>query len=213
MLKRSDYIALGIVCFVLGFIAISQYYASKNVNKLLQPENNEVMALEIEKVAKSNALLNNEVARLTQDLDDYKNSAGNLENSKQKMAEEMLDLSGQNGEIGLTGQGVVVQVSGNISTANLVDLINALKNIGAYAISVNGTRIMINSYISASSFSAPISISALGNSSVLESALKRKGGIIEQISNKNVNITVEKKNPVEILAGIVINFNYAKIVN
>lgn len=213
MLKRSDYIILGLICFILGFVIISQYFASINVKKLLQPENNDVMALEIEKVAKSNAFLNGEVARLTKNYDDYKNSLGNSATSRQKMQEEISSLNAINGVTQLSGQGVVITAVGDLSTANLIDLVNALKNIGAEAISINNQRILINSYISSQNYSSPLSIISLGNSSVLESALNRRGGIIEQISSKSVKINVEKNDSVTIPAGDELKYDFAEIVN
>lgn len=212
MLKRTDFIILGLICFILGFVVVSQYFASINVKKLLQPENNEVMALEIEKVAKSNATLNNEVANLTKDYDDYKNSVGDSESSKLKMKEEISSLDAVNGTVELSGQGVAITAAGELTDANLVDLINAIRNIGADAISVNGDRILINSYIAMRNYASPVSIVALGNSSVLESALNRRGGIIEQISSKNVKIKVDKRDSVSVPVGNVINFDYARIV-
>jgi uncharacterized protein YlxW (UPF0749 family) len=213
MFKKTDYIIIGVICFILGFAVISQYFASRNVAKLTQPETNEIMALEFERVAKNNASLKLQVSQLTKDYNDYKNSAQNSLESKTKINDEITGLNSINGVSSLSGQGVELSIEGPLSTANIVDLVDALKNIGAEAISINNTRIGLATFLTASDYSSPVHIVALGNSNVLESALSRKGGIIEQISSKNVRISVTKSDNLTIPAGGVLRLNYGKIIN
>lgn len=213
MLKKTDYIIIGSICFILGFAFVSQYFAGKKVASLTQPETNGVMALEIEKVAKSNASLKLQVSELTGDYNDYLNSSDNNAESAKKVQEEIIRLDGANGTALLSGQGVQITISGEMPTANIIDLLDALKNIGAEAISINGKRINLNTFLSTSNYSSPVTVLALGNSTVLESALKRKGGIVEQISSKNVKVNVTKQNSIVIPVGEAIKFNYGKIVN
>lgn len=213
MFKRNDYIIIALICFILGFAAISQYFAGKKVKSLTQPETNEVMAVEIEKVAKNNASLKLQVADLTKDYNDYNNSSRDKIESEKKTQNEIDRLNATIGSKALSGQGVKISINEVLSTANLVDLMDALKNIGAEAISVNDQRININTFISGSNYTYPMTVLALGNSNVLESALNRKGGIVEQITSKNVRIGVEKEDSLVISEGNPIGFNYAKIVN
>lgn len=127
MFKRNDYIIISLICFILGFAAVSQYYAGKNVDKLTQPETNEVMALEIGKVAKNNASLKLQVSELTNDYEDYKNSPENSSQSRSKIFEEISTLDSITGVSSVSGQGITLMVSSEMTTANIVDLVDALK--------------------------------------------------------------------------------------
>ncbi|MFA7243775.1 MAG: DUF881 domain-containing protein [Patescibacteria group bacterium] len=213
MFKRSDYIIISAICFLLGFGIITQYFASKKVNVLTQPETNAVMALEIEQVAKNNASLKSQINELTNNYNNYLKTSDDKSETKKKLLGESKLLEEIVGISPSVGQGVMIAITGELTTANFVDLIDALKNIGATAISINGHRIGTNTFISASNYSSPVTILALGNSSVLESALNRKGGIVEQISGKNVKISVDKKDNITIPAGGQIEFKHGKVIN
>ena len=86
MFKKTDYVIISIICFFLGIFLISQFYSEKAYEKIIQPENNAVLALEVAKLTKSNADLRFEVQNLTLDLDTYKNST----ESRQKSFDQYL---------------------------------------------------------------------------------------------------------------------------
>jgi len=213
MLKRSDYIILSIICLFFGIAIISQFSSSKMARKTFQPENNEIMALEIEKVAKNNENLRIQIDKLTKDYDEYLKLSNNKNELFSKFKDENSLLSSVIAETELSGQGVGIKIEGNLSTAQLVDLINALKNIGTDKLAINNQRIAINTSIKAENYSSPYYINALGNASVLESALQRKGGIIEQISQKDMKISLDKVENITIPAANQSNFIYGQIVN
>lgn len=211
MFKRADYIIISITCCVLGIALMSQFYSSKSSKNLLQPENNDVLAVEIEKLAKSNSAMKVKITELTGDYNDYVINATSQNNYTKYLAETN-NYDEINGVSELSGQGVEINIDGNLSTAQLVDLINAIKNIGTEVISINGVRIILYTYINSDTFASPYKISALGNSNLLESALTRKGGIIEQIKDKNIDITISKKDMLIVPSGELRIFNKATIL-
>lgn len=212
MFKRTDYIIISMTCFVLGIALMSQFYSSKSSKNLLQPENNDVLAVEIEKIAKTNSAMKINIAELTKKYNDILVSS-NPENSYARYQEDMNKYDQDNGATPVSGQGAEININGTLSTAQLVDLTNALKNIGAEHISINEKRITLTTYIDSAIFSTPYKVNALGNSNLLESALTRKGGIIEQIQSKNINAKVNKRNMITIPSGEIQVFRNANILD
>lgn len=213
MLKKSDYIIISIICIFLGIAIVSQFYSSKNFRTLYSTENNDVMALEIEKIAKTNDDLKTQVVKLTKDYDSYQSASSDKSLLFSKFKTESEELDRVNGVTVESGQGVVIDVKGNLETAQIVDIINAIKNIGSYEISINGTRITISTSLNGSQIKSPYQIVVLGNSSVLISALNRKGGIVEQIQNKDIVIIVTGSDQLSIPKGSEMVFKYSRITN
>lgn len=212
MFKKSDKIIISIICFFLGIFLISQFYSAKEYKKVIQPENNEVLAIEVAKLTKANADLRRQVVDLTSDLDDYRTSSESRQDTYNKYLADSEKFDVINGEKAKSGQGIVIQISGNLSTPQIIDLINAIKNIGSEIISINEKRLITNTNLAIFSGNDSYEIKVLGNSNLLQSAMERKGGIIEQISTKDININISKSDNIEIPSGIPFNFQYAKII-
>ncbi len=212
MFKRNDYIIISIICFFLGIFLISQYYSGKELARVSQPENNEVLALEVSKLTKNNADLRREVQDLTADLENYQNSS----ESRKKAYEQYLADTDRydiiNGAKASSGQGIEISILGSLSTPQLVDLINASKNIGAEIIEINGERIILNTDLSKFSGQDQYKIIVLGNSKLLKSAMERKGGIVEQIATKDIKISITESDNLSVGKVILPNFSYSRIV-
>ena len=191
---------------------MTQYYSAKEYQKVIQPENNEVIALEVAKLTSTNADLRAEVQKLTSDLDTYNNSSASKKNAYDKFVADSERLDLINGIALKRGQGVTIKVAGQMNSAQLVDLTNAVKNIGAELMSINGRRIVINSDLSSFSGLSNYEFNVIGNSELLKSALERRGGIIEQIITNDLTITVAKNDQVEIPSANMVYFKHAKIV-
>jgi len=212
MFKRNDYIIISITCFFLGVFIISQFYANKQTRQLIQPENNEVLTLEVAKYTKTNADLRLEVQSLTRELDTYKNKtlSGTEAFDKYKSDTERYDLL--NGVLEKTGQGIIINIKGNLGSPQVIDLVNALKNIGVEFCSINGTRITLNTDLSVFAGRDEYEIKAIGNSTLLKSAMERKGGIIDLVATKNLKITLVEADKLTIPPGQSPQFIYAKII-
>lgn len=212
MFKRTDYIIISITCCVLGVALMSQFYSSKSSKNLLQPEGNDVLAVEIEKIAKTNSAMKISITDLTKKYNDYLTNS-NSANNYARYTEEIHTYDAVNGTSEISGQGVEISIAGSLTTAQLVDLINAIKNIGTDLISMNGKRITLTTHVDSATFSSPYKVYALGNASLLESALVRKGGIIEQIKNKNISINIEKRDVISLPSSDIRIFDKAKILD
>jgi len=194
----------------LGIFVAVQYYSNRQNTK--QTVSNDVLAVEIEKIAKTNSELKLQVADLTKKNQSYIESLDNQTELEAQMGSESRDLSVINGEKEVTGQGINMSIVDKISEAQLVDLVNSIKNIGVDGLSINNNRISLYQSFDLNQFSAPYKISMIGNSNLLESALNRKGGVIELMKQKGISVAIEKSDSITLPVARSIDFKYAKIV-
>lgn len=213
MVKKSDYIIISIICFFLGVFVYVQYKSSKQYNRVIQPETNAVLALEVSKLTATNSDLRSEVQKLTADLDTYQSSSSSEQKLFEKYQSDYEKYNILSGAEEAFGQGVIISIDGKMIAPQMVDLVNAIKNIGSSIISVNDGRILLNTDLGSLAGHDKYEIRVLGNSSLLSSALTRSGGIVDQISSKDMKIIVSEKDNVKIEGGEPLNFIYARIIN
>lgn len=136
----------------------------------------------------------------------------------------------------LIGNGVVITASDADSTVvnglaslyivhdgDLVGLVNALKNAGAEAISINGQRIVSTTAITCAGnivlingekVGSPFIIKAIGNPEKLYGQMIMPDSYYDTMKNDGVNMKIEKVNSVEIpkYTGLF-KFNYAESID
>nr|WP_316046606.1 DUF881 domain-containing protein [Planococcus glaciei] len=87
-----------------------------------------------------------------------------------------------------------------VHESHVFQVINELYISGAQAISINGQRIHANSYIVCTGpvitvdgvqYPAPFTIEAIGEPDVLESSMKLSGGVMDQLVNDNIIVTLD----------------------
>jgi len=212
-MKKYDFVIISIVCFIFSVVIFSQIISAKEYKTLIEPENNAVLALEVAKLNKSNADLRQEVKKLTNDLDTYKNHSQSYEELQKKYKSDLEKFEILNGTLPATGQGVVIKIQGKLSTPELVDLANAIKNIGAGLISINDTRLTLYTDIYQFSQAQEYTIRVLGNGQLLKSAIDRRGGILEQLNMKDKKVSISEIETMTIpMSQINFNFDHARII-
>lgn len=208
-IRQKDIIILTIAAIFLGVFMAMQY-------SLIKPsrgntESSEAMAVEIERLAKNNADLKNQLTELTKNYQSYKDSFDDQAALEIQIRKDLKQLETINAVSGISGQGVEIVVPDKLAEAQIVDLVNAIKNIGADAMAINGRRIDLYTPINQSGFSAPYTFEIVGNSVILEGALSRKGGIVEQLQTKGMNLKLAKMSEIVLGASEQKAFKYAKI--
>lgn len=108
-----------------------------------------------------------------------------------------------------------------VHDADLRSIVNELKNAGAEAISINGQRVVTTTAITCignvvkvndEKISTPFVIRAIGFPESLESALNRKGGYLEYLSDYGIKSSIKKLDKVKISKyNGVITSKYIKI--
>lgn len=197
---KREIIILALVSVLLGFLIVKQFYLTQSTEKLKKEEENALIAVEFSRLLKANADLRTEIDELTTSLEKYQKSLSERKSASEEIRKNIEKYKIIAGESKVIGEGVEIEILGDLTKEQLIDLINALKNIGIEAISINGKRLIISSFIKSTSdglyfedkkLEKPYRIQAIGNSSLLKESLERKGGIIQQIKEMDPAIEIK----------------------
>lgn len=124
---------------------------------------------------------------------------------QEKELKETEDLLGKNA---VTGEGIVINLSNagetKVTSDDLLELVNLLRDAGAEAISINEQRMIYSNYIvtingsnyisiNGNMIVAPYTVKAIGNTSYLESAVaQKKYGYIDTKIAEGKDVTLER---------------------
>lgn len=173
---------------VLSFFVVIQMDSLKNVNNSLQRDSKSNIFQEIKILKNKNEDLKNEMGDLNNKIDQL-NDQGKALNVIQDEINEYTKLDGK---VSIFGPGVSIQINGDINTPWMIDFVNEILNSGAEAVSVNGIRITNRTagfdtlpkgqiFVNGSILSAPYTLNAIGESSILANLLQSPGGIIDRL--------------------------------
>lgn len=221
-------IVFSIVCLVLGFILAYSYSLSSSKKSGGETVNNKFFDQEeryredlIEQKERNKELADELEAR-QQQVREIEKSLSGSEEQYENLIDEAEDLRLLLGVLPATGKGVTVQledaeynpesVNPNdyiVHESHVFQVLNELKISGAEAISINGQRLHANSYIKCNGpvitidgqpYPAPFVIEAVGDPTVLIPSLQLAGGVIDQLVNDNIVVTVEENSKIKMPA-------------
>ena len=166
------------------------------------------------------------------ELEDLREQVANQDTDSVDLSEKLQEANTLLGYYEVSGQGIEITLKDGDSNASLVtayklvvhdsdlmEVVNALKNAGAEAISINGQRVVNPTAITCAGniirvngekISSPFSIKAIGLTEKLYGALTMPGGYLEVVENAGVQVKVEKSDNIKIpkYEGVY-NFEYA----
>ena len=235
MKEKNIAILLGVMCFLLTIgICVQVRTVSTNASTMgrTYAENelrNSVLKWK-EKYDLAYEQLETKEARLEKLRDTVSNSSESSEMAK-------IELEKNNMALGYTeviGSGITITLTDGEVAANrlnvssslvhdtdLIEVINALKNAGAEAISVNDERIVNTTAITCAGnivkvnnekIGVPFVINAIGSPEKLYGALKMLGGYISKLEDDGVGVKIEKQTSITIPKyDGVYKFEYAKV--
>lgn len=211
------YFTMIIICFILGFGLTLQI---KSVYKNNVDVNNTEMARadQLQQMLGETKQKNTD---LTKQVYDYKMALDNFRSEQAKTGDITKSLNDQltkteimAGVTNVEGPGVTVTMNDSkvstpagdnpsnyiIHDIDILQVINELRDSGAEALSINGERVLSTTEIRCAGnivsvnnkrYAAPFVIKAIGKSETLMSGLLIKNGIIEMLSQWNINVVVE----------------------
>lgn len=208
-----------IVCITTGFIIGYSYNHAKD-NNMSSSLNSQLFAQEdsyredLIEQQERNKELAEESNRLQEKIREYEKKFASSENEYEQLVEEAEDLRLLLGSVTGEGKGVRVTLQDGeydpasvnpndyiVHESHVFKVLNELKISGAQAIAINGQRLMANSFIQCNGpvitidgkhHPAPFVIEAVGDSATLSASLNLKGGIIHQLLNENIVVTLEE---------------------
>ena len=236
MNKKSVSVILGIVCMILTAAICIQIKTVKNtatgVGKT-QTEN-ELRDSVLKWKEKYEAIYNKEEQK-EQELENLRTEISNKSADSSDLSKQLDETNELLGFSEVSGQGIIItlkdadskKVSANatnyvVHDGDLMEVVNALKNAGAEAISINEQRIVNTTAITCAGniikvngekIGSPFKIKAIGLTEKLNGALTMPGGYLELLEDDSVQVKVEESDNVVIpkFNGIY-NFEYAENV-
>jgi len=174
---------LFIVMIICGYLLAQQLQVGGRLEQITDPTKSNAISVEVAELIKGNKKLQEELRTLQDQKSSLTESSSSTSKTDASLNEQVQELKILTGETIVTGQGVAITFDKSLQLTQLVDLVNALRNIGVEAISINGTRIIGSTVITETMGDVPLTILAVGSKDVLHDSLLRRGGIMEQIGS------------------------------
>ncbi|WP_142826630.1 DUF881 domain-containing protein [Planococcus soli] len=227
----SKSIVFSLVFLVLGFIMAYSYSLSSDNRDTKEFtggaffEQEEQYRKELIDQQERNKDLRDELQLKQSDVQEYERSFADGENRYTEYAAEAEELRRFLGLVPVQGNGLKVTLQDGgynpdsvnpndyiVHESHVFQVINELYISGAQAISINGQRIHGNSYIVCTGpvitvdgvqYPAPFVIEAIGEPKVLTSSMELTGGIMDQLINDNIIVTLDEGLLIEMSALLV----------
>src|SRR5438874_1017227 len=147
MRGRRAQLTISAVAVLLGFLVVLQI-RSQSAGSLLQNRSTQELTVLVANQNARNDQLRTEVATLSAELADLRAGQARGEGSVGAVRQDLARVGAWSGLDGVAGAGVRVTVEGPIDGGSIEDLLNELRNAGADAIAVAGTRAVIGTVVS-----------------------------------------------------------------
>lgn len=221
MKDKNIAIMLGVMCFLLTVgICIQVRTVTSNASRMgrtyAENELRDSVLKWKEKYDLAYQKLETKEARLEKLRETVSNSSESSETAKSDLEKNNMALGGSE----VIGPGITIilkdgEINANkldvssylVHYSDLVEVINALKNAGAEAISVNGQRIVNTTAISCAGniirvnnekVGVPFVINAIGSKEKLYGALTMLGGYIDKLKEDGVTVDITQQNSITI---------------
>lgn len=181
MFKAKDLLTILIISLILGYVLAQQFYLQQKVKKVTQSDSSASLAMEVSELIKNNNKLKKEKIGTDEELNKLTQSAESSQQTSETIQENLNNFKIILGVVPVSGKGVIISLDQEVESVQIIDLINAIKNIGAEAISINNKRIGPTSSIENGVFYPPTLVQIIGDQNLLYDSLTRSGGIIDQI--------------------------------
>ena len=197
-------IIIGIMCFIIVYLMCIQFRTINNIDV------DEIENMREDELRTALAEWKSEYQETTEEIETTKEK---IQEYKDKIASdeetgELLEADLKNAKMlaGLTdveGPGVIITITDNIeqqvTSVDLLDLINELNSAGAEAISINNQRVIamtdifdIENFVVVKEqrIASPYTIKAIGDITYLQSALSIKNGYIDKYKTNGYTISI-----------------------
>lgn len=186
MAARIAQLSLFGVALVIGLLLVGQLRSQARPIELSNLSAQELSEL-IETLSASNVELNDGLDELRAQIRDYESAAVQGQSDSAISEEVLLGIAAIGGLAGVEGQGIRITAEGSFDPIAVNDLIHELRNAGAEAIAVDGTRVTARSVavlgtsaieIDGEPIGPSFEIIAVGSPDGLQAAIERPGGIL-----------------------------------
>lgn len=182
-------LSLVVVAMLIGVLGVGQLNSQARPSEITSLSAQELSTL-IEALTARNRELRTGLADIRVQLREYEVSGPQGQSALQVSREDLRRITAFGGLAPVNGQGIVMEVEGDLDAIALNDLVNELRNAGAEAIAVDAVRITARSVAVEGPRSLQVDgvdvgrsfrLQAIGSPDGLLSAMQRPGGIISQL--------------------------------
>ena len=215
-------ITIGIACLALMLVMFMQFKVVKQTDiTAIETMRESELRLELKNWNDKYDELNGRYEELTSKIEEYKNEKESDAKTYQLLETELEQLNESLGKTDVEGEGIVIQLTDkggtqlsddvqvdNITSTQLLTIINELFSAGADAISLNGHRITAMSAVyeigteflkvNSDKITSPYVINAIGDSDYLKSAVSGKGGGVDQLKELGHETSVDTSKKIKI---------------
>lgn len=182
----NKYYSYILIAILIGFLATQQFKLKFKVNEATSNKSISQISNEVEQNIKMNAKLRDEHASLEQQRTSLEKAQLSTFEKEQSQKDESTKLNIILGKTKVSGPGIAIKFTSQIQLAQLVDLVNTIRNIGVDAIVINEQRIVIKTPLTQEMVSSDgLEIKIIGDKEVLQDSLERTGGILGQIGRNS----------------------------
>lgn len=177
------------VAMLIGMLGVGQLNSQARPIEISRLTATELSTL-IETLTARNRELRSGLADIRDQVRQYELSGPQSESALQVSREDLRRITAFGGLAAVEGQGIVMEVDGNLDAIALNDLVNELRNAGAEAIAVDDVRITARSVavegpraieLDGVEVGERFTLRAIGSPDGLLGAMERPGGIISQL--------------------------------
>lgn len=208
--KLTMIITIGLVCFTLVLVMSMQF---KIVNEVditsIETMRETELRTELASWKEKYDETNEKYEEVQNTINEYKEKKQSNEETEELLAKELEQVNMTLGKTDVQGEGISITLKSgtgiytdSINADNLLLLINALKQAGAEAISINEQRIInmtdivyINEtfiQVNGQRILEPYVVRAIGNSTYLENSLLGNGGYVDELRKAGHEVEIQK---------------------
>ena len=215
-------ITIGIACLALMLVMFMQFKVVQQTDiTAIETMKESELRLELKNWNDKYDELNARYEELSSKIEEYKNEKESDAKTYQLLTTELEQLNESLGKTDVEGEGIVIQLTDkggtqlsddvevdNITSTQLLTIINELFSAGADAISLNGHRITAMSAVyeigteflkvNGDKITSPYVINAIGDSDYLKSAVSGKGGGVDQLKELGHETSVDTSKKIRI---------------
>ena len=215
-------ITIGIACLALMLVMFMQFKVVKQTDiTAIETMKESELRLELKSWNDKYDELNSRYEELSSKIEEYKNEKESDAKTYQLLTSELEQLNESLGKTDVEGEGIVIQLIDkggtelsdgvqvdNITSTQLLTIINELFSADADAISLNGHRITAMSAVyeigteflkvNGDKITSPYVINAIGDSDYLKSAVSGKGGGVDDLKELGHETSVDTSKKIKI---------------
>lgn len=189
MQSRVAQLSLTAVALLIGLLLVGQLRSQARPTEISSLSAQDLSTL-IETLSDRNRELRAGLADAREQLREYNAAETQGQSALDVSREDLRRIIAFGGEGSVEGQGIVMNVNGDLDAIAVNDLLNELRNAGAEAIAVDQVRVTARSVctqgdgtlqVDGTAIGRSFTIRAVGDPDGLLAALQRPGGIISQL--------------------------------